>query len=696
MQVLQKGVIEMIDIFRGYVRTKDKKPIQKFKGIENLPTIDEVSKYSEYAGILNNDYTVMDVDDGIEAEKTYKLVCDENINCRVIKTTRGMHFVFKKNKYATKGNTHQINALGFTFDIRTGENQYIVVKKDGKTREILRDFDESRKIDEYPKIFKPIISDATFTGMKDGSGRNGKLFNHLITLTKNGFTKEECKDIIKLINVYSFDEPLSDYEINQIVRDEAFAGIELTGADKDFEMSKYKPTTFSDVAMAELFSKHYKDEMRYNPGTDWLVWNGCVWEMSEFKAQLKYIDFIKKVMECAKEEVKEAYNGEKGSEEKVKAANKFYNYVIKMSDAGKINAVLKLARSYLLIEIDELDKNPFDLNTPDGIIDLRTGMIKDHSKEALCTKITKYSPSNKGEDIWHEFLKTITEENEELENYLQIVSGAIAIGKVYHEGLVIAHGEGANGKSTLFNTMFEVLGDYSGKIPAESLTTKVKNAKVDLAELLGKRFILASETEEGHRLSIAMLKQIASIDKITAEKKYHDLFVFEPTHTTVLYTNHLPKVGSNDKGTWRRIIVAPFNAVIKKPKKDYQEYLLKESAEAILKWIIDGAMKFINNKYELPKCKVVEEAITEYKEENDWLNAFILDSCITGELEKTAGGILYTAYKKWCEKTGEYAKRNRDFAEALKMAGYKSKRKMNGTEWQGLSVSSSMLEEDFL
>ena len=108
--------------------------------------------------------------------------------------------------------------------------------------------------------------------MKDGSGRNGKLFNHLITLTKNGFTKEECKDIIKLINVYSFDEPLSDYEINQIVRDEAFAGIDVASADKDFEMSKYKPTTFSDVAMAELFSKHYKDEMRYNPGTDWLVW----------------------------------------------------------------------------------------------------------------------------------------------------------------------------------------------------------------------------------------------------------------------------------------------------------------------------------------------------------------------------------------------------------------------------------------
>ena len=200
----------MVEIFRGYVRTKNKRPIQKFKGIDNLPKLEEVQNFDEYAGILNNDFTVLDIDDGDEAERTYRLVCDLDLNCRVVKTTRGMHFIFKKNNYANKGNSHQTNALGFTIDIRTGVNQYIVVKKEGKVRPIIREFDETKPIAEFPKFFAPIRSTIKFTGMKDGDGRNGKLFNYLIVLVKNLFTKEECIDIVHWINYYAFDDPLSE------------------------------------------------------------------------------------------------------------------------------------------------------------------------------------------------------------------------------------------------------------------------------------------------------------------------------------------------------------------------------------------------------------------------------------------------------------------------------------------------------
>ena len=78
----------MIEIFRGYVQTKNKKPIQKFKGIDDLPTLDKVKNLDEYAGILNNEYSVMDVDDTDEAERVYNLVCDENLNCRVVRKGR--------------------------------------------------------------------------------------------------------------------------------------------------------------------------------------------------------------------------------------------------------------------------------------------------------------------------------------------------------------------------------------------------------------------------------------------------------------------------------------------------------------------------------------------------------------------------------------------------------------------------------
>ena len=235
--------------------------------------------------------------------------------------------------------------------------------------------------------------------------------------------------------------------------------------------------------------------------------------------------------------------------------------------------------------------------------------------------------------MWEECLDLVSQKDNNFKEYLKCVAGAIAIGKVYHEALIIAFGDGANGKSTVFNTIYEVLGDYAGKIPAESLTTRAKNTKVDLAELLGKRFVLASETEEGQRLSTSMLKQIASVDSITAEKKYHDPFTFTPTHTTVLYTNHLPRVGSNDKGTWRRLVVAPFGANIKNPRSDYGEELIEKASGAVLKWIIEGAMLFIKNNYRLPECDKVKEAVGKYREENDWLATFLEECCIVGELE---------------------------------------------------------------
>jgi len=315
--------------------------------------------------------------------------------------------------------------------------------------------------------------------------------------------------------------------------------------------------------------------------------------------------------------------------------------------------------------------------------------------------MTKVAPDTNGEQMWSECLDLVSQQDENFKNYLQIVAGAIAIGKVYHEALIIAFGDGANGKSTVFNSIYEVLGDYAGKIPAEALTTRAKNIKVDLAELLGKRFVLASETEEGQRLSTSMLKQIASVDSITGEKKYHDPFTFVPTHTTVLYTNHLPRVGSNDKGTWRRLVVAPFNANIVNPRADYGEELIEKASGAILKWIVDGAKMFIAGDFKLPECQRVNDAVGKYREENDWMGAFLDECCIVGELETCGGGVLYKTYKAWATETGEYARRNRDFADALRLAGFSLKKTRKGAIWSGLSLSGdrnygTTPEEDFL
>ena len=159
-------------------------------------------------------------------------------------------------------------------------------------------------------------------------------------------------------------------------------------------------------------------------------------------------------------------------------------------------------------------------------------------------------------------------------------------------------------------------GSYAGVISSESLIVNCRrNIKPEMAELKGKRLVIAAELEEGQRLSTSALKQMCSTDKIEAEKKYEKPFSFEPTHTLVLYTNHLPKVSANDRGTWRRIIVIPFTANIsgRNDIKNYADYLYENAGGAVLAWMIEGAKRIIAKNYVSSMPEVVKEAISSYR-----------------------------------------------------------------------------------
>ena len=678
----------MIEIFRGYVATKDKKPLQKFKGVEKLPTLDEVSKLDEYAGILNDEFMVMDVDDPIDAIFCTKLACRESFNVRMIKTSRGVHLVFKKPNFEIKGTTHEKNAFGIEFDIRVGVNQYIVCKNDGKLREILQDFDETKPITEFPKEFAPCKCEHTFIDMVDGSGRNGALFSHIASLYSQGYEIDEIKHIVRLINEELFKNPLAENEVNTILRDDSFKNLKRKG-----NVSQFIPKEQTDLEIASLFANNYKDEVRYNEGLGWLSWNGKCWVNSEAEASRVYYNFTKKLLDSAKNELFALYkNGNIPSKDEAKRANANLIYAKKLNDGGKITSILKIIKNLLTIDSKELDKASFELNTPIGIVDLRTGAVRDHDASAMCTKMTLASPTDGDSELWNNLLKLVTLDDLEYINYLQVLCGSFLIGKVYNESLIIAQGGGANGKSTLFNVIAKVLGDYSGKIPAESLTTRAKNVKVDLAELFGKRFVLASETEEGQRLSNQMLKQIASTDSITAEKKYHDPFTFEPSHSALLYTNFLPSLGSLDNGTKRRIIICPFKAEITNPEKDYAERLYNEASGVILKWLIEGAKKYIDAKYNLPKCKVVDEAKDGYIKDNDWLGEFIESCCTIGPNEKQLSNQLYSTYKDWCDANNEYTRSVKAFSQALQLRGFIVKKTNKGNQFQGISIDPTKIE----
>ena len=294
--------------------------------------------------------------------------------------------------------------------------------------------------------------------------------------------------------------------------------------------------------------------------------------------------------------------------------------------------------------------------------------------------MTAVEPGEEGKQLWEAALNTFFCGDRELIDYVHQVAGLIAIGKVYLETLIIAYGEGRNGKSTFWNILARVLGTYSGNISAEALTANCnRNVRPELAEARGKRMLIAAELEEGTRLSTSIIKQLCSTDDVSAEKKYKDPFAYTPTHTLILYTNHLPK----DADTWRHLIVIPFKAKIegKRDIKNYTDYLYQNAGGAILSWTIEGAEEVIRNGFKL----------TREGTNDNWLAHFLDERCEIGKEAKVKSGELYAAYRAFCSGTCEHTRSTTDFYSALDNEGFKRKRTKTGSYVYGLELRKNTI-----
>lgn len=483
-----------------------------------------------------------------------------------------------------------------------------------------------------------------------------------------------------------------------------------------------KPSDYSDVGQATVLAREYEGKLRYSPSTDFLVYNGRFWEESKPKAQAVAQELTTRQLEEAETEIKKAtdemmkngawellasmgpkkaamaFSSEQArSFQKYENATTYRNYAIKRRDSKYITAALKEAHPMVEIDQRQLDADEFLLNTPSATCDLRIGLpsAHEHTPADFITKQTTVDPSDDGMDIWQDALETFFCADNELIDYVQEIAGLSAIGKVCVEGLIIAYGEGRNGKSTFWNTLSRVLGTYSGNMSADTLTVGCKrNVKPELAEAKGKRIIIAAELEEGMRLNTSNVKQLCSTDEIYAEKKYKDPFSFVPSHTLVLYTNHLPKVGAIDAGTWRRLIVIPFNAKIEGSSdiKNYADYLFNKAGGAILKWIMTGAKRVIEKDYHIVKPAVVEAAIQKYKDNNDWLSQFLDECCEIDSSYSAKSGDVYNAYRSYCMQVGDYIRSTTDFYTALECAGFERKRSKSARLLFGLQLKSDFLD----
>lgn len=553
-------------------------------------------------------------------------------------------------------------------------------------------------------------------------GSRNKTMSHYAgrIIKRLGNTEEAHKQFLKEAEKCS--PPLDDAELAGIWASAVKFGAKIAAQEGYIPPEQYNqdfllmPEDFSDVGQAIVLSREYMDRLRFSPATDYIVFNGSFWEESQPNAQGIAQELTARQLEEAETEIQRCMkemsdNGawamlaamgakkamaafseaQRRSFEKYERAETYRKYAIKRRDTKYISAALKEARPMIQIEQRVLDADEFLLNLPSGTCDLRTGAVREHNAQDYITKQTAVDPSGDGMDVWEDALRTFFQGDTDLIRYVQEIVGLAAIGKVYIEALVIAYGEGRNGKSTFWNTIARVLGTYSGNMSADTLTVGCKrNVKPELAEAKGKRMIIAAELEEGMRLNTSNVKQLCSTDEIYAEKKYKAPFSYVPTHTLVLYTNHLPRVGAIDQGTWRRLIVIPFNAKIegKADIKNYSDFLFKTAGGAVLSWIIEGAKRVIASDYKIVQPKVVQDAIQKYKENNDWLSHFLDDCCEIDPSYEAKSGEVYNTYRSYCNQMGEYARSTTDFYTAIEAADFTRHKTKKGMLIRGFRLKS--------
>ena len=517
-----------------------------------------------------------------------------------------------------------------------------------------------------------------------------------------GSTEEAFKIFMEEANRCT--PPLTDEELGKIWASAQRFAKKIQGQPGYVPPEKYspestlQPSDYSDVGQAKVLARDCANELAFSPGTDFIVYETNRWVESKSKAMGVMLNFLDRQLTEAREKFaiaeqeliksgvpEEAITAGKKTlqkalktDEQMDAYLKFNNAITYRSfacqrrDIKYVNGALTAVKPLVEVPVSAIDSHPFLLNCPDGTYDLTKGLAgrRDHDPADLITQITAYAPGDKGKDLWLDFVDRVCEGNHEKIEYLHRGSGLCLIGEVFQEGIFISFGVGRNGKSTWWNSVGGAMGSYAGVISADILTAECRrNVKPELAELKGKRFLLASELEEGRRMSTSLVKQLSSTDEIEGEKKYKDPFKFKPSHTLVL--------------------CIPFTAKFEGGSeiKNYSKYLLDNAGPYIMKWLIEGAEKVIKDKFILTPPACVREAVDRYKADNDWMSHFLDDCCDVGNELEEKSGELYTEYRAYCVRTGEFVRSTTEFYKCMEERGFVRHKRKNGTYLCGLKLA---------
>ena len=378
---------------------------------------------------------------------------------------------------------------------------------------------------------------------------------------------------------------------------------------------------------------------------EWLIWAGTHWERDVTNIVQERAKIISdKLLEEA------AGVDDSAIKEKIK------RFAGECANSKRISAAVAMAKSDVRVRVSaqDLDRNPYDLNLLNGTLDIKTRTLRPHSPHDLQLKLAKVEFDAQATcPRWLTFLDQIFLGDSSLIEYVQRAVGYSATGLVHEEKLFFGYGLGANGKSTFFNTLQSLMGDYAVIAAPGILNARANDPHpTDIADLKGARFAVINELKRGAPFDEERLKRLASRDKLKARLMHQNFFEFTPTHKLWVFGNHMPTLRGNDTGTWRRIMMIPFEANI--PENQWDLSLPQKLAvelPGIFNWVLDGADKYLAGG--LGQCDAVTVRTKAYRQEQDPLHEFLGRMCEYHPSYTSTMTTIYNSYLAWSEVQNE-------------------------------------------
>lgn len=596
-----------MELFKGFVRIKkvvstkgdvNKKPIDKYIGIQSnqLPKLDEVKSFEGYAGILESNVILVDIDDFDQSEILLDIVDDLGIKCRVYETDRGKHFYFLNHVLDTS-KTHVKVACGITIDIKLGcKNGLGILKFHGVEREILYDKLEDEEYDEVPKWLFPVQSKVNFFNMEEGDGRNQTLFNYILTLQSADFSVEECKECIQIINKYILKEPLSDSELEVILREDAFD----------------KPSFFKGKEF--LFDK--------------------------FATYLKNSHHIIKINNQLHMYRDGIYINGYGSIESEMIKN------ISNLNRQKRTEVM----SYLDVSIQDNTKvSPANyIAFKDGIFDIDTDTFQNFDPSIIITnKINfKYNPSAYNETT-DKTLNKLACHDSNIRLLLEETIGYCLYRRNELRKSFILIGDKHNGKSTYLDMILTLLGEEN----TTSLDLNELDARFKTAEMFGKLANIGDDIGDDFIPNPAIFKKLVSGDRVNVERKGRDPFDFNNYSKLLFSANNIPRIKDKSGAVIDRLIIVPFDGkfTVNDPDFDpYIKYKLRSdsSIEYLIKIGLEGLKRVLKNR-KFTTSERVQKELEEYEENNNPIIGFFKE-VDENDIVNNPTNEVYKLYNQYC------------------------------------------------